>query len=249
LRYKLIIAYNGTSYCGWQIQKSDLSIQALVQQALNTVLQQPILLKGAGRTDAGVHAKGQTAHFDTDTPLDTIRFIRSLNSLLPSDIRILEVSLVPQDFHARYSALSKIYHYHLQLDPIEDAFNHPYRHPVRGPCDLALIKKAIPYLTGTQNFTSLANKTKKGPPTKNGIRTLYRLDLIEEIGGVRFEFEANGFLYKMARNITGLLINVGAGKIEPGKIPEILNAKKRQNLFRAAPPQGLFLYEVKYPKI
>lgn len=248
MRYKLIIAYDGTSYCGWQVQKTGLSIQYLVQTALEKLLQHPISLTGSGRTDAGVHASGQTAHFDTDELVEPLRLRLGINALLPVDIRILEVIEVPSDFHARYSAFSKIYHYHLHLDSIADPFTHPYRHIVRGPCDVNLIKKAVPHLIGTHDFTSFANHANKGSAANGAIRTLYRLDLIEQKGGVRLEFEANGFLYKMVRNITGLLLRVGAKKISPEKVADIILAKSRQSPFKPAPAQGLFLHEVCYGK-
>jgi tRNA pseudouridine38-40 synthase len=169
-----------------------------------------------------------------------------MNALLPPDIRILEVFPVSPDFHARYSAFSKIYHYHLHLETPSDPFTRPYRHLVRGFCDLNLIRKAIPYLVGTHDFTSLANHANKGSAANGAIRTVYRLDLIEQKGGVRLEFEANGFLYKMVRNMTGLLLSVGANRISPEEVPKIIEAKTRQSPFKPAPAQGLFLHQVRY---
>ncbi|MBX9743616.1 MAG: tRNA pseudouridine(38-40) synthase TruA, partial [Chlamydiales bacterium] len=119
-RYKLILAYDGTNYCGWQVQNNGLSIQALVQNALQTVLRHSLNLTGSGRTDAGVHAKGQTAHFDTDLSINLSSLRLSLNRLLPPDIRVMKIEPVDLDFHARYSALSKTYHYYLHLDKISD---------------------------------------------------------------------------------------------------------------------------------
>ncbi len=126
-RYKLTLAYDGTNYCGWQVQTEKTSIQSLIQQALQTALRHPLNLTGSGRTDAGVHAQGQTAHFDTDLPFDPARLRLSLNALLPPDIRILLIEPAAPDFHARYSAQSKIYHYHLHLDRIANPFTRLYR--------------------------------------------------------------------------------------------------------------------------
>ena len=249
MRYKLVIAYNGARFCGWQVQKSALSIQGLVQKAVEIALRHSVTLPGSGRTDAGVHAQGQTAHFDTPSPIDPLRLRFTLHALLPPDIRILEVIEVPSDFHARFSASSKIYHYHLHLDPTPDPFSAPYRHIVRRTCDLDRMAKAIPYFIGTHNFTSFANSSTDGISPEEGIRTLYRLDLIEQKGGVRLEFEANGFLYRMARNITGALLAVAANKIEPEEMIPMREAQKRQNLFKPAPPQGLFLHEVCYESL
>lgn len=249
MRYKLTISYNGTSYCGWQTQKTGLSIQHLIEEALKKILQHPTELKGAGRTDTGVHARGQTAHFDTLNPIPPLRIKLGLNCLLPLDIRILEIDEMPPDFHARYSAISKIYHYHLHLDPTSDPFMHLYRHTVRGPCDLKKIAKALPYLIGTHDFTSFANKANQGSASKGAVRTLYRLDMVEEKGGIRLELQANGFLYKMVRNIVGLLLCVGAKKIEPEAVIKIIESKTRQNPFKPAPAKGLFLHEVCYKSI
>lgn len=242
MRYKLTIAYDGTAYSGWQVQENAQSIQSLIQKALQTALRHSVDLTGSGRTDAGVHAKGQTAHFDTD--IDCKKLQPSLNALLPSDIRILEIVPTAPDFHARYSATSKIYHYHLHVDPISDPFTKLYRHQVFGPFDLAKMKQGAAQFLGTHDFTSFAN-TKEEPET-DAVRTLYRLDIVEQKGGVRLEFEGDGFLYKMVRNITGTLLDVAAGKIDPAQIPAIFAARDRRKAGFAAPAQGLFLMEVIY---
>jgi tRNA pseudouridine38-40 synthase len=244
MRYKLTLSYDGTNYSGWQVQENAQSIQPLIQTALQTVLRHPLDLSGSGRTDAGVHARGQTAHFDSDTEISLPRLRISLNALLPPDIRILDIALVAPDFHARYSASSKIYHYHLRLDPILDPFTKLYSTQVFGPFDLAKVKEAVPHFLGTHDFTSFAN-VKEAVQTDT-IRTLSRLDLVDEIGGLRLEFEGDGFLYKMVRNIAGTLLDIGAGKISPQQIPSIFSARDRRKSGRAAPAQGLFLVEVKY---
>lgn len=245
-RCKLTIAYDGTHYAGWQVQKTGKAIQPLIQKGLETILRHPIALTGSGRTDAGVHARGQTAHFDTLTPLSPYRLRFSLNALLPSDIRILDVEPMEKDFHARYSATSKIYHYHLHLNPTASPFDRLYRYHVFSPCNLDRIQKAIPFFLGQRNFSSFANEATRGSARKDPLRTLYRLDLCEQEGGVRLEFEADGFLYKMVRNITGTLVDIGAGRMEPEQIPSIFSAKDRRFAGETAPPQGLFLMKVCY---
>lgn len=247
MRYKLTIAYGGTAYCGWQVQPNGISIQSLIQQALQTALRCPVDCTGSGRTDAGVHARGQTAHFDVSSPVDPARLRLSLNALLPLDIRILSIEPVASDFHARYSALSKIYHYHLHLDSVTDPFVRLYRHQVYNLCDLNRIREAIPQFLGTHDFFSFANDGSRGSASRDSVRTLTRIDIIEQKGGVRLEFEADGFLYKMVRNITGTLLDVASGKLQPGDIPSIFGAKDRRTACSAAPPQGLFLMEVRYP--
>ncbi len=244
MRYKLTTAYDGTNYSGWQVQENAPSIQALIQKALITALRHPLDLTGSSRTDSGVHAQGQIAHFDTDTFFDPARLRISLNALLPPDIRILQIDPVPADFHARYSALSKIYHYHLHIDPIADPFTKLYRHQVYAPFDLAKLQKGALQFVGTHDFTSFANT--KESPEKDAVRTLFRLDAVLQKGGARLEFEGNGFLYKMVRNITGTLLDIAAGKIPPDEVPSILAARDRRKASFAAPAQGLFLMKVVY---
>jgi tRNA pseudouridine38-40 synthase len=243
-RYKLTISYDGTHYLGWQVQKQALSIQALIQKALETVLRHPIQLSGSGRTDSGVHARGQTAHFDSPLTFDPHKLKLSVNALLPLDIRILSIEQASPTFHARYDATSKIYHYHLHLDPTTDPFNRLYSTHVLKRLNLDLLKKGALLFTGTHDFTSFANEKEKKNP--DAVRTLMRLDVIEQKGGVRLEFEGDGFLYKMVRNITGTLIDVAAGKIPLEEIPKMFAARDRKKGGSAAPPQGLFLMQVIY---
>ena len=245
-RYKLTLAYDGTNYCGWQVQTEKTSIQSLIQQALQTALRHPLNLTGSGRTDAGVHAQGQTAHFDTDLPFDPARLRLSLNALLPPDIRILLIEPAAPDFHARYSAQSKIYHYHLHLDRIANPFTRLYRWQIHKKLDLGLLKAAAATFLGTHDFTSFTNEPQRGSVVHDPIRTLTRLDLTPIPQGIRLEFQADGFLYKMVRNITGTLIECASNKIPPSQIPLILAAKDRRKAFMTAPPQGLFLVEVIY---
>lgn len=245
-RYKILISYDGTNYSGWQVQGNGLAIQPLVQKALETILRHPIDLTGSGRTDAGVHALGQTAHFDTPVDFDPHRLLISLNALLPPDIRIHKADLVLSNFHARYSAFSKIYHYHLHLSRVSDPFTRLYRYHAGPNLDMERIKTAIPHLLGIHDFTSFANEAHRGSASRDPIRNLSRLDVIEQRGGVRLEFEADGFLYKMVRNITGTLIDIGAKRIEPHAIPAIFEAKNRSAAGWAAPAHALFLMEVKY---
>lgn len=209
-----------------------------------TALRHPLDLTGSSRTDSGVHAHGQIAHFDTDTPFEPARLRISLNALLPPDIRILQIDPVPSDFHARYSALSKIYHYHLHIDPIADPFTQLYRHQVYGPFNLDKLKQGASHFIGTYDFTSFANT--KEIPDKDAVRTLFRLEAIEQKGGVRLEFEGDGFLYKMVRNITGTLLDITASKLDPAQIPTILAARDRRKAGFAAPAQGLFLKKILY---
>ena len=244
MRYKLTIAYDGTNYCGWQVQENAQSIQALVQKALQTVLRHPLDLTGSSRTDAGVHASGQTAHFDTDVTIDLGKLRISLNALLPPDIRISEITPTDPNFHARYSATSKIYHYNLHLDPVSDPFTNLYRHQVYGPFDIEKLKLASQFFVGTHDFTSFANV--KEVPQSDAIRTITRIDIVPQKGGLRIEFEGDGFLYKMVRNITGTLLDVAAGKLNAEEIPQIFAHRDRRKAGSSAPALDLFLIKIIY---
>ncbi len=246
-RYKLIIAYEGTAYSGWQVQPNGLSIQELVQKAVATPLRRTSIdVTGSGRTDAGVHALGQVAHFSHDEPIDSFRFLRSVNSLLPADIRLLSLEQVPHSFHARYSALGKIYHYHLYTAAILDPFVRSFRAHFCYPVDLPSLRRAASIFVGTHDFKAFANEACRGAASRDSVRTLRRLDIIEEPGGLRFEFEADGFLYQMVRNLTGTLIDFIAGKYREEDLLTILASKDRRQAGRSAPPQGLFLVRVIY---
>jgi tRNA pseudouridine38-40 synthase len=255
-KYKITIAYDGTDYGGWQVQPNAISIQDLIERALSLILRIPISIVGSGRTDAGVHAWGQTAHFVTNRWIDQnnlknrginiSKTIASLNRLLPNDIRILEMIEVPLNFHARYTAISKTYHYRLHLDTIPDPFKISYAYHVPHPVDLSLLTDATSPFIGTHDFTSFANGANRGSAAKNGVRTIKRLDVVQESGGVRLEFEGNGFLYKMVRNIVGTLLDICARKINKEQIPLIFSAKDRRLAGRSAPPHGLSLIQVNY---
>lgn len=246
IKYKLLIAYEGTSYGGWQIQPNAVSVQALIQQALSTILRKPIAIFGSGRTDAGVHASGQVAHFCSETPIEISKTFASLNGLLPHDIRILLLEEASNDFHARFSASAKTYHYRLHLNPVPDPFKRRFAYYVPHPVDIALLRSAASQFIGTYDFTSFANEPGRGSAAHDAIRTLYRLDVIEEAGGVRLEFTGNGFLNRMVRNIVGTLLDICAGKIKKDQIPVILAAKDRRLAGRSAPAHGLYLVTVTY---
>lgn len=249
-KYKLLIAYDGTSYGGWQTQPNSISIQSLLEKALETTLRCWIPLIGSGRTDAGVHALGQVAHFSFEAPLDKEKLLRSLNGLLPLDVRLLDLHLVHPDFHAQKSAISKVYHYHILNRRVSDPFTRLYSWHIDYPLDWEAIQKASCYFVGTHDFTSFASEAHQGAAAKNPIRTLKRLEcFVDEKGSIRFELEADGFLYKMVRNIVGTLIDVGSKRFTPDTILEILNAKDRKKAGVAAPSRGLFLTHVHYPKM
>ncbi len=245
-KVKCTIAYDGTHYSGWQIQPNHLTIQEVLEKYLSQILQEKIKVIGSGRTDAGVHALGQIAHFTTSKDFDPKKLTASLNRLLPPDIRIQTLEVTSPSFHARFSAKQKTYFYHLYLNPILPPFKRNYALHVHQTLDINLLKKAAQEFIGRHDFTSFANHAHEGAAANKPIKNLYRLDIIEEEGGLRLEFEGDGFLYKMVRNIVGTLIEIASGKRDLTDIPTIFAAKNRQLSGKAAPPHGLFLIKVDY---
>lgn len=244
--YKLTIAYDGSTFNGWQIQNNSKGIQPIIQEKLRIFLKEDVRLIGSGRTDAGVHAFGQAANFKCESLVDTHKLLRGLNGMLPPEIRVKSCEQVPLEFHAQYSARGKIYHYHLYLDEVMDPFRRKYTWHVRGRIDLDALKLAAKEFLGTHDFTSFANEADEGSAAKDPVRTLSRLDCVDEAGGMRLEFEGDGFLYKMVRNIVGTLVEVARGKRSVESIQELFLAKDRRKAGMAAPPEGLFLVHVNY---
>ncbi|WP_068468946.1 tRNA pseudouridine(38-40) synthase TruA [Candidatus Protochlamydia phocaeensis] len=246
--YKLTIAYDGTHYSGWQIQPNAPSIQQHLQETLCTLLrEEKVVVTGSGRTDAGVHAIAQIAHFKSEKRLDLNRLQFALNGMLPHDIRIKQAEMAALHFHAQYSAIGKEYHYFLHLDRVMDPFRRLYCWHVHSKIDSDLLKEAAARFVGTHDFTSFANEAHTGTAAHDPVRTLYRLDIKPVEGGLRMEFEGNGFLYKMVRNIVGTLEEVASHKRPLEDIEAIFAAKDRRKAGKAAPPQGLFLARVDYP--
>lgn len=245
--YKMALAYDGTHYGGWQIQPNSPTIQQILQEKIALVLRSPVTVIGSGRTDAGVHATGQIAHFFHDKDIDLHRFFASINGLLPPDIRLKKVESAPTDFHAQHSAVAKTYHYYLRLNSVWDPFTRLYRLHVREKLDLSLLTEAAALFVGTHDFTSFTNEVHKGSAAHDPVRTLYRLDLVPIEEGLRLEFEGDGFLYKMVRNIVGTLLEIACGKRRIDEVPLIFEAKDRRRAGKAAAAHGLFLIDVKYP--
>lgn len=246
--YKLTLTYDGTHYSGWQIQPNGPSIQQHLQESLAEFMSEDsVTVIGSGRTDAGVHALNQIAHFKTEHELNLNRLRLALNGLLPRDIRVKKVEIVPLKFHSQYSAIGKEYHYHLYLDRVMNPFRHLYCWHVLRKIDFNLLQEAAALFVGTHDFTSFANEPHAGSVTKNPVRTIYRLDVCPVEDGLRLEFEGNGFLYKMVRNIVGTLVDVASYRLTIAELISIFEAKDRRQSGPAAPPQGLFLVRVDYP--
>lgn len=241
--FKITLEYDGTNYHGWQIQPNLPTIQGTIEAAIRKVAQHDVDVIGAGRTDTGVHALGQVAHFSTTARLTAEEWHRALNGLLPVDIAVLAVEQVPETFHARFSAKSKLYRYQILTRVHRSALSrakilhYPY------PLDLESMQEASHTLVGTHDFSSF-----QGSPTDtdNPVCTVTRLT-IEQFGDeIRFEVEANRFLKQMVRAIVGTLLEVGRGKLKAGEVTEILAAKDRTKAGPTAPAHGLYLVRVDY---
>ena len=244
---KLTIEYEGTRYCGWQVQNrhSAKTIQETIEKALQKILQEKIKLIGSGRTDSGVHALGQTANFKTKSGLNCTNIQNGLNSILPKDIRIKQAKEVSLGFHARFSAQSKLYCYTIVNNSYVSPFLNRYAYLVKFPLDTERVRQAIKYLIGRHNFRSFQAVDKKEIAA---VRTIKRLNIIKKKDIIYLNIEANGFLHKMVRNIVGTLIEVGRRRLKAEDIKAILKAKNRIHAGPCAPAKGLCLVEVKYKK-
>lgn len=249
---RLTLEYEGTNYCGWQLQKRSKakSVQEIVEVALRRILQEKVKLIGSGRTDSGVHALAQVANFKTKSALSLEKLQRSLNSLLPADIAVREIEEAGRDFHSRYSASSKVYRYSILNTPQRSAFlkNNAYFYPYG--LDLSLMHKEAKSLLGRHDFKSFCAS---GSSVKSTVRTIKRMKFNVEIrpqGGrlIHIDIEADGFLYNMARNIVGTLIEVGRGKFPKGSLKRVLAARNRTLAGPTAPARGLCLIKVEYRK-
>ena len=245
-KYRLLITYDGTNYAGWQRQTAARSVQACIEAVLSKITQTPIRIIGSGRTDAGVHARGQVAHFSSEKALDPYRVKAALNGLLDKDIRILEVTETYADFHSQYTAKEKTYQYHLLRTSTRDPFSRLYSWHIAEELDLDAMRVAARHLTGTHDFTTFANSPTEGSVAKNAVRTILDINFHEDDEHLRISFRANGFLYKMVRNLTGCLVDVGLGKVSADSIPGLLLAQDRRKIGQGAPAHGLFLHEVVY---
>ena len=241
---KLVVEYDGTHYLGWQVQPKGSTIQEVLQEKLFSLTGERVHLMGSGRTDAGVHALGQVAHFKTKSLLDPQTIQRALNGLLPSDIVIQSVVEVDEGFHARRSSKSKVYEYRILNRNLRSAFHKGYAWHIPQKLNLKEMKKATRQLIGEHDFASFQSV---GSPQKTTFRKVNRAEWrLGRDGFLRFEIEANGFLKQMVRAIVGTLVEVGKGKIRSKAFRRVLDSKDRSKAGPTAPAHGLFLKEVKY---
>lgn len=242
--YKMIISYDGRKYNGWQKQPGKTStIQGKLEEICEKLLDEQVEVIGSGRTDAGVHALGQVANVKITGHISEDEFMCGLNNHLPKDIRILDVKIAGDRFHARLNAVGKHYSYRIDNGKVADLFARKYTTRVEQKLNIKSMKKAAEYLIGEHDFTSFCTNSGK---KKSKVRNIYNIDIIENKGRVNIEFHGNGFLYNMVRIISGTLIEVGLGKVSPEEVKNILEAKDRSRAGITAPPTGLFLVSVDY---
>lgn len=243
-RIRLTLAYDGTDFAGWQVQPGAVSIQETLESALARIEEEPVRVTGAGRTDAGVHALAQVAHFDTgkDHPAET--WVKALNANLPDDVVVRSARIVDKAFHARYSAGDKTYRYRILNRPVACPFRRRVVWHVPEPLDVAAMQKAATALVGEHDFTSFraAGCGAKGP-----VRTIRCLSVETADDEVVFEVIGSGFLKQMVRNLVGTLVRVGRGKRPPAWPGEVLAAKDRTLAGETAPAKGLVMVRVTYP--
>ena len=240
---KLTIAYDGTAYAGFQRQRDPSTVQSVLEDALEGLTGEHRHVTGAGRTDAGVHALGQVVNFRTESPLETGRFIPALNSLLPRDVAVLEAMEVPLDFHARFQARRKTYTYRLWRSPVRPVFERDRAYHFARALDLQAMRAAATRLVGKHDFACFCSA---GSSAKTSIRTVYEASWREDGQILSFTISADGFLYRMVRNIVGTLLQVGLGKRPPEWVEELLAQGRRTAAGPAVPACGLFLVKVEY---
>ncbi len=249
---KLTLAYDGTDYSGWQAQPGRPTIQGAVGDVLQKLTQHAVLVYGAGRTDAGVHARGQVANFKTPSALTAADFQRACNALLPPDIRVLESEEVGPEFNARRLAVAKTYEYRIFRARIMPPFEWRYMLHYPYPLDEAAMAAAAPMFEGEHDFTSFAapSENDNGQKDRNPVREIFsaRLERIEATGELRFVVRGRSFLRYMVRKITGTLIDIGKGKLAPGDIPALFTARDRSRSGATMPPHGLCMASVEYPE-
>lgn len=244
-RYRLTVAYDGTRFAGWQRQPNGISVQETIEQVLAPLAApHPCTVHGSGRTDAGVHARGQVAHFDMVRELPPLKLRRALNSVLPPDIQVLEAAEAPPDFDARRSATGKEYRYFLWCDEVLPPDRRLYAAHVRRPMDLAAVRRAAALFVGRHDFAAFSANPHR--EVESTVREVFGLDVVEDGPLTALHVRGEGFLYKMVRSMAGFLMAVGTGKEKPEAVTEVMESRLRTARVESAPPQGLFLWRVWY---
>lgn len=245
MRMKCTISYDGHLFYGYQVQPGQRTVQDELEKALKTLhkTKERIPVVSSGRTDSGVHAVGQTIHFDSPLSIPEAKWPYALNALLPDDVAVTTAEVVDDQFHARFSAKKKEYRYMIYRGRHLNVFKRHYAYHVPYELDLKMVEKAAQHLVGTHDFTSFCTAKTE---VKDKVRTIYELEWSETEDGLQMRIVGSGFLYNMVRIITGTLLDVGTGKFSPDDIEKMLAAKNRDAAGRTAPAHGLYLWNVIY---
>lgn len=243
MRYKMIISYDGSFFHGFQRQKNYISVQEILEIKLTEILKTDVIIHGSGRTDAGVHAKGQVVHFDSTQYVPVNNLKKILNKKVYPHIYINDIELVDETFHSRKSAILKEYRYYVSINTF-DPLKVNYMHFFHDRIDISKIREAMEYIKGTHDFRSFS----KNHEIKSAVRTITRFDLEIHDGIMEFIIVGNGFMYNMVRIIIALMLKVAEGKLQPEDIKRIINGKERKLAPYVAPACGLYLYKVYYDK-
>lgn len=243
MNIKLTIEYDGTDYHGWQVQPNGRTIQEVLERAIETLLGAKVRLTGSGRTDAGVHALGQVTNFICDEEIDLKRFQKGLNALTPHDIVIKEAERVVESFDARRDCRSRVYQYRIWNHPWPSVFQRRFSWHVHDRLNLRAMEKAVGFLDGEHDFASFQAS---GCEAVHSVRRIFSNSLSREGESLIYTIEATAYLRHMVRNIVGTLVQVGRGERSPENLFKLLEARDRTRAGPTAPPQGLFLVEVKY---
>jgi tRNA pseudouridine38-40 synthase len=241
--YKLTILYDGSRYQGWQRQSStENTIQSVLERSISTLVGYRIQIDGAGRTDSGVHARGQVASVKLSKLYDTTELKSAINRFLPEDIRIVNVDLVKNGFHARKNAKGKKYEYYIDCREKPDVFSRRYCYHYPEKLDVEAMREAAEQLIGIKNFMSFTDNKE----TTDTVRKIMNIKIVNNCDKVRITYYGTGFLYHMVRILTGTLLEVGTGKRHPSMMPVIIAAEDRSSAGFMAPARGLFLRKVYY---
>ena len=244
-RIKLTVAYDGTAYCGWQVQPNGITVEEVLNHALSELTGEQIRVTGASRTDAGVHAEGNVAVFDTESSIPPERIAYAVNRGLPEDIVVVKSEEVSEGWHPRYQDSVKTYEYHILNREMPDPMRRFTAFHVSYPLDPDLMREAAEYLKGEHDFKSFCSIH---TDVKDTVRTIYDLTVEKDGDMIILRISGNGFLYNMVRIIAGTLIRVGRGAWPPERIKDILEAKDRQKAAATAPAGGLVLKNIRYGK-
>ncbi len=243
MQIKLTIEYDGTNYSGWQLQSGQDSIQARLEAVLERIFSTPVRVRGSGRTDAGVHARAQVAAFTLPRAFDAAELQRALNAILPDDIVILSVEAVNDSFDPRRHAIARVYEYRVLNQQWRSAFEQRCSWLIREPLDVNRMDAAAHIFLGEHDFAAFRTL---GTDVKSTVRRVHTSEWRREGALLTYRVEATSFLRHMVRTMVATMVEVGRGKTEPGLVAELLERRERSMAPAAAPPQGLFLVEVRY---